>query len=317
MSLGTTIMRPKIERRKFLKLAIATLFGLFSGCSVFRTQGRRRTRTKFVFCTDLHSRPEWQVPIALESVASRINSEKPEFIVCGGDLISQGLSLSQEEASQRWDIFKNFRLKLFGEFYSVPGNHDLQIPEDAVQERFQYAARENYLSATNKKLSFQIVENGDLVLVLLDSLEVLEDRTNDSYRGFISKEQIQWLEEALLGYSPEHNFVIVSHVPFRSEYFRRTNANHEVPPSQYVENYEEVLRLFKRKNLLAVLQGHTHVNETIVEDGVPFITAGAVSGNWWCGQKEGSGEGFLVVEVLDGILRYHFVEYNWETPRSC
>ncbi|WP_246376862.1 hypothetical protein [Gluconacetobacter aggeris] len=55
-----------------------------------------------------------------------------------------------------------------------------------------------------------------------------------------------------------------------------------IPPrhqSLQVVNASEILDLFGTVNVIAVLQGHTHVLERVDWYGVPYITGGAVSGN--------------------------------------
>jgi hypothetical protein len=65
--------------------------------------------------------------------------------------------------------------------------------------------------------------------------------------------------------------------------------------------------------VLGVLQGHTHVNETVVWKGVPYITSGAVCGNWWHGTHLGTPEGFTVVTVANGKLSTRYETYGFKT----
>ena len=61
-------------------------------------------------------------------------------------------------------------------------------------------------------------------------------------------------------------------------------------------NFKEIWDMFKEHNLKLVLQGHQHLYEEINALGVQFITAGAVSANWWGGDYHGTQEGYLLVE---------------------
>jgi hypothetical protein len=49
--------------------------------------------------------------------------------------------------------------------------------------------------------------------------------------------------------------------------------------------------------VLAVLQGHTHINEVATFKG---ISCGAVSGNWWHGTRQGTPDVFTVVSPRNG-----------------
>ena len=88
------------------------------------------------------------------------------------------------------------------------------------------------------------------------------------------------------------------------------------PPKHHglsVANAYEVIALFEGHNVLGVLQGHTHINETVVWKGVPYITSGAVSGNWWHGTRMGTPEGFTVVRIENGKLSTRYETYGFQS----
>jgi 3',5'-cyclic-AMP phosphodiesterase len=76
-------------------------------------------------------------------------------------------------------------------------------------------------------------------------------------------------------------------------------------------NGREVLELFASHNLKAVLQGHTHVRETVLYNGCQFITSGAVCGNWWRGLRFGHPEGFGLITVRNGELTWEYRTYGF------
>jgi hypothetical protein len=47
--------------------------------------------------------------------------------------------------------------------------------------------------------------------------------------------------------------------------------------------------------------------------GVPYITSGAVCGNWWHGTRMGTPEGFTVVRVERGKLSTHYETYGFQS----
>ncbi len=317
----------KIARREFCWLVLSGLLSFFSACSSsigLKLISKKKIR-RFVFCTDLHAVEQWRVPEALSAAARQINEENPEFVICGGDLISEGLSVVSDIADRRWSVFRKFQAELKSDFFAVPGNHDLSKASDAKnldETSFQFAARREFLANTSSEKSFQILEYGNLVIVMLDSLKVLREPVlhqglENFYRGHISSSQLEWLEVELQRFSSRTEFIVVSHIPFVSNYYQEAYPQGQLSPTQYVENYQKVLDLFSDKKLIAVLQGHTHVNEIIRDGGISFITSGAICGDWWCGEKEGSGEGFLVVELEEGVIRVQFKEYDWHTYRNC
>ena len=80
-----------------------------------------------------------------------------------------------------------------------------------------------------------------------------------------------------------------------------------------VANAPQVLEIFARHNMIAVLQGHTHINETVVWQGVPYITGGAICGNWWHGPYLGNPEGFTVVTVAGGKVTTRYETYGFKS----
>jgi 3',5'-cyclic-AMP phosphodiesterase len=85
-----------------------------------------------------------------------------------------------------------------------------------------------------------------------------------------------------------------------------------------VANSRDVLPIFKEHNVLAVLQGHLHINEVDTFKGIPYVTCGAVCGNWWHGTHEGTPEGFTVVSLRDGKISWRYETYGFKSvdPRN-
>jgi predicted phosphodiesterase len=79
-----------------------------------------------------------------------------------------------------------------------------------------------------------------------------------------------------------------------------------------VTNTPEVLAAFEGRDLRLVLQGHLHIVEQAQVKGTKFVTGGAVCGAWWKGPFRGFAEGFLVVEVKNGAIDYHYESYGWQ-----
>jgi predicted phosphodiesterase len=83
-----------------------------------------------------------------------------------------------------------------------------------------------------------------------------------------------------------------------------------------VANCREVLDLLWPYRLKAVLQGHTHVRETVTYNGCQFITSGAVSGNWWRGARLGHPEGFGVLAVKGGEISWSYRTYGFHAESA-
>ena len=69
---------------------------------------------------------------------------------------------------------------------------------------------------------------------------------------------------------------------------RRLSGPHQPPCLPARQPGSDVLSIFEGHNVIAVLQGHTAINETVYWRNIPFITSGAVCGNWWNGSRWGT-----------------------------
>ncbi len=78
-------------------------------------------------------------------------------------------------------------------------------------------------------------------------------------------------------------------------------------------NAFEVLLLFAGHKVLAVLQGHTHINEVVSFAGIQYISSGAVRGNWWHGSRYGTPEGYAVFSLREGKIDWHYETYGFHT----
>jgi hypothetical protein len=146
--------------------------------------------------------------------------------------------------------------------------------------------------------------------IVLDSIQPTADR---SWEAAIDAPQLAWLKKDLAGVAPEVPVIVAIHVPLV------TGALSYGPPQtghlsqQFVTNAYEVLPLFAGHNVLAVLQGHWHINEVVTFRGVPYVTCGAVSGNWWHGTRWGTPEGFTVVSLRDGKINWRYETYGFQS----
>jgi 3',5'-cyclic AMP phosphodiesterase CpdA len=148
--------------------------------------------------------------------------------------------------------------------------------------------------------------------IVLDSIGITADR---GYEGRIDAQQLTWLAADLKSIPAATPVIVSVHIPLVTA-FDAYVAPAATAPAHHgmsVANAYEVLPLFEGHNVLGVLQGHTHINETVMWKGVPYMTSGAVSGNWWHGTRMGTPEGFTVVEVKGGKLTTRYETYGFQS----
>ncbi len=146
--------------------------------------------------------------------------------------------------------------------------------------------------------------------MVLDSIQIVNPTT---WQGGIDSSQFAWLQRDLESIRENMPIVVISHVPLV------TGAMSYVPPSarkdtrMFVNNADDLIALFKSKNVLAVLQGHTHINEVVTFRGIPYISCGAVCGNWWRGTRLGTPEGYTVVSLREGKITWRYETYGFRS----
>jgi hypothetical protein len=67
---------------------------------------------------------------------------------------------------------------------------------------------------------------------------------------------------------------------------------------------------YQYPNVKLCLAGHLHMQEIIEYLGVKYVCGGAVSGNWWKGNRFEFAPAFSVVELFaDGSSNVQFITY--------
>ena len=148
--------------------------------------------------------------------------------------------------------------------------------------------------------------------IVLDSIGLTADR---AYEGRVDAAQLNWLAADLKALPLTTPIIVAIHIPLVTAF------NSYVPPpateprhhALTVVNAYEVISLFEGHNVIGVLQGHTHINKRVVWKDVPYITCGAVCGNWWHGTRWGIPEGFTVVSLRDGKIDWRYETYGFHS----
>lgn len=237
---------------------------------------------KFAFLTDMHISNQKSLN-KVDSLLQTFDTDT-ELILTGGDNIDID-NLKKEQLAQGE---KNYRglisilEKTTKPFYLTIGNHDRQPNTLGVSNRFQL-----FEKIAGK--TYQAIEHKGWKFIILNSVEVVDNKYA------IDSIQINWLKKEIQNTKADQPIVIVSHVPFLSVYYPVLDGKYT--DTDTFKNQKEVFDLFQNHNLKLVLQGHMHLYEEIKVKDVQFITAGAVSGNWWGGDYHGTKPGYLEVNI--------------------
>lgn len=225
------------------------------------------------------------------------------------------LGQSRERAASLYDLYSRTEHVIEMPIHHVIGNHDafgvyartgITLADPSFGKKmYEDRIGKTYYSFEHKGYHF----------VALDSIHITADR---NWEAGIDTEQLAWLKKDLAALATGTPIVVTVHVPpvtgAASYLAPRPGKDNQL----FVTNAYEVVPLFDGHNVLAVLQGHTHINEAVTFKGIPYISSGAVSGNWWHGTRLGTPEGFTVVGLRNGkaIWQYETCGFKSIDPQN-
>ncbi len=305
--------RKPLTRRRFLELAGAAACGLPVRAS-WPAGGATGSPLRVAFLTDVHARTEWDTPVALAQAARAVNAQRPDLVIAGGDLITDGFQSAAAAVEPRWEAYLQMHRAITAQVEPVIGNHDLVAasPEDGSPASADPRGR--FRMAFGLERTFRSLRAGGYLFLFLDSILVAGQP--EPYLGRIDDRQLNWIESELRLVDSSTPIVIVSHIPLMTGFYQATESpTAAAPANRVVVNGREVIRLFEDHNLLLVLQGHLHVDEMLRWQNTTFITGGAVSGKWWRGSWHGTGEGFGVLTLRRDRVDWEYLGYGWDARR--
>jgi 3',5'-cyclic AMP phosphodiesterase CpdA len=309
-----------MNRRKFLSLTALTAASLTVAKPGFANTAVAETPSSFdfIFLTDTHIQPELNAAQGCTACFKQIRAFQADFAIHGGDHVFDVLGVNRQRAVQLYDLYGSTEQELGLKIHHTLGNHDVFAvypragvgTADPGYGKRMYEARIGpaYYSFDHKGYHF----------LVLDSIQIVPARIVDrpepaSWEARIDAGQLAWIAKDLGGIRPQMPVIVIVHVPLV------TGASSYAPPRGGKENQAsvmnayEVLPLFAGHNVLAVLQGHTHINEVVTFQNTPYATRGAVCGNWWHGSRWGTPEGFTVVSLRGGKIDWRYETYGFRT----
>jgi 3',5'-cyclic-AMP phosphodiesterase len=288
------------------------LTGLIIACSPKSTRNQDNSSGfSFVFMTDIHVEYNRSAAAGLTQALDTINKLNPDFVLTGGDLISDALNATESRADSLYNLYLSVMKNLHVPLHNTVGNHEnlgwegqgKVSPQNPLFGRGMY---KKYLGEPY----YTFVHKGWKFFVLCSP-----QQTKTGYTGEIDSVQLSWIKSELSSTDTAMPLAISVHIPFISVYQQMQVGSLAPNPEGLVtRNGKEVLDLFSKHNLRLVLQGHLHYLEEIKANNIWFITGGAVSSAWWQGKYHDLEEGFLYLTVEGNDISWKYVDYGW-VPR--
>jgi Icc protein len=304
-----------LNRRQFLKTLAGTSAAIASGAHnlAWATAAATPASFEFVFLTDTHIQPELDAAHGCDMCFHRIAGINADFAIMGGDHVFDAMSVDASRAKLVFDLYQRTEQILGMKLHHAIGNHDLFgvntksgiAPGDPAYGKKLYQdriGRNTYYSFDHQGVHFFV----------LDSVQPTPDR---QWEARIDEQQLAWLAGDLKKTPPGTSIIGVTHVPLVTAFSNYIPAL--IEGRKYntlpVANASQVVELLEQNHVLAVLQGHTHINEIVQYKGTEYITSGAVCGNWWRGARLGVPEGFTVVTLRQGKIETRYETYGFKS----
>lgn len=308
-----------LDRRRFLSLsASAAAASAISNKAFAQTPAAPASKPgslSFVFFTDTHTEPELSASEGTAMALREIRSLKPDFCIQGGDHCFDLNAVPRERSMMLLDLYQKTEHALDGiPVHHTLGNHDVFGAglSSGVGNADPLYGKKAFAQRFDSKTFYSFDRKG-YHFIILDSIGITAD---GEFEGVVDTAQLAWLTADLKAQPAGTPIVVVSHIPLVTA-ITQYNTEFSLAGKKHnyftVGNAYDVLPLFEGHNIIAVLQGHTHVNETVYWRNTPYITSGAVCGNWWKGPRWGTPEGFTVVELEGGRAHWRYDTYGWRS----
>ncbi len=293
----------RLGRRAFLKGGTLLLAGSASAsadCLLAAAKDDVKPLLRIGLATDLHyaDKPPGGTRVFRESLtkfaeaAKKFQEEKPELIICLGDLIDSAASLDTE---------KGYLKKVVKEFAPLPGKHHFVLGNHCVEN----LTKPEFLGIVGQEKSYYSFDAAGHHFVILDACFTHEGKPYGR-RNFrdgdanIPPAEMEWLRADLR--TTEHKTIVCVHQCL------------DLFWPYGVRNGASVCKVLKESGkVLGVLQGHFHFGNYGEILGIPICTLQAI--------VEGSGpknNAYAMLDLLPGdVIRITGFRkqrsYKWPT----
>ncbi len=310
-----------ISRRHCLELGAlgalaAPLAGRSTAAPTAASAGRKRV-LRFAHLTDVHVQPELDAAAGTVKCLHHAQSldDPAELIITGGDTVFDVFAVDQARTDLLADLWRRtLKSECSLPVRAVIGNHDIR-PWDGADSvgGGGKAWAVDFLGLEKRYYAF---DQAGWRFLVLDTVQPRDD----GYTGKLDPEQRTWLDSELAQLAGAKPVVIVSHIPILSvttlisDDERVVDGEIRVPGSWMLEDGQSVHSLLREHpNVKLCLSGHMHLLDRCEMDGVTYICGGAVSANWWKGQRQKVDEGYGLVDLYDnGHFEYAYTPFGWD-----
>ena len=256
-----------MKRRKFFGKAGVLAGAFLTTGSNFAQSRDRGAVLKVAHITDVHIRPEENIPARAAEWLERVKSHQPDFFLNGGDSLHDASyeGVSKKRTLEQWEAWDQFRAGISEfEVYSCIGNHDpwWDVPNKS-DEMYGKPYVVKRLGIPGNYYSF---DKGNWHFIVLDG----------NHEGIrLGAEQMEWLKEDLETLASNTPTLIMSHFPI-------TSITNDLVGGQHGDHKELKSLFYQHRDKVKVcLSGHQHLLDRTWYNGVHYFCNGSLSGFWW------------------------------------
>ena len=281
---------------------------LFVQCNQGPSRNNKDEEFSFVFMTDIHVKPELRAAEGFARAIDTINALKPDFVISGGDNVFDALQASYGRADSLYFLYDSLSKQLEMPLYNTIGNHEVfgLYQAGGIDSSHEFYGKKMYEERIGDR--YYSFDYKHWHFIILDGIGFTPDR---KYVGVIDSLQMEWLKADLEAHK-DKPVAVSTHIPLLSVgqqvFGKPTSA---FSPSEIITNAKEVRELLEQYNVKLVLQGHLHMLEDILYNGIHYVTGGAVCARWWLGPRNGMEEGFLKIDVSGDTFRCQYIDFKW------
>ncbi len=229
-----------------------------------------------------------------------INLLHPDFVIISGDLVYGQLYPFEYsyEYKKCYEILQLFDVPTF----LCPGNHDgyFKFREDGL------AFWEEYFGPLYYSFNY-----GNYHFISVNSYDWPPYARRTflfaplNWGGYVSDEQLRWIEEDLRNNEANATFLFLHHNPLWD-----TKSDSLLGNEYY--NRKELLSLIDEYDVDMVLDGHVHYDNVTIANGTVFVTTTTIASSL---SKEDAYWGYRLIEIKDGeISSYNYKEPEYSIP---
>ncbi|MBQ6355425.1 metallophosphoesterase [Candidatus Saccharibacteria bacterium] len=207
----------------------------------------------------------WLAVPLVEKLASEVEKIKPDACFCLGDFIEDTENHDIDAANLRyiWSKLTKFPKPLF----AVPGNHDLRTLEnEEIAE----------IMGTNHQTFSTDLGGYHFVCLWPEKNANIPDTAGSTFKTqYISQKDLDWLKQDLQ--DSQKPSLVFLHFGLANDEMRDHFWFAHDSERAVVANREDVKKILRQHNVLAVFSGHQHWTKHLREDGIDYYVVGSIT----------------------------------------